>query len=100
MNAIEPGVLRLQPELTIYTAAELHGQLLAAFEQHGFVQLDLRDVCEIDSAGMQLLIAARRTARVHGRRLQLCQHSDAVLAAFGLCGLDQDAGTPGESHDA
>ena len=80
--------LRLEPELTIYSAARVREALLAHLHAGSALSLDLADVCEIDSAGVQLLIAARRDADAGGVALQLRGHSAAVHDAFALLGLD------------
>ena len=86
--AIEGAALRLEPELTIYSAAQVHQVLLAVLRPGAALTLDLSDVCEIDSAGIQLLIAARREAEARGGSLALCGNSAAVQDAFVLLGLD------------
>ena len=88
------STLRIPPELTIYGAAELRAQLVAAFADagsHAELTLDLGDVCEVDSAGIQLLIAARRHAVSNGAALALVNHSAVLLDAFNLLGLDEQA---------
>lgn len=95
---MDTTVLRLDPELTIYGAAALREQLAATLGElapGAALTLELADVCEIDSAGMQLLIAAQRAAEARGCSLHLRGHSPAVLDAFHLFGLPT-----GECHDA
>ena len=75
--------LRLDPELTIYGAAQLRATLLEALEDGTALTLELDDVCEFDSAGMQVLLAAARSATLH-----LQGHSPVVLEALALFGLD------------
>ncbi|MFP5392701.1 MAG: lipid asymmetry maintenance protein MlaB [Gammaproteobacteria bacterium] len=94
MNASAPTsarqAVRLQPELTIYAAAATRALLLDAMAQAragGALLLDLSEVCEIDSAGMQLLAAARRSAEQAGLAFALLGHSAAVQDAFALYGL-------------
>ena len=83
--------IRLAPELTIYGAAELRTTLLDALAASPDLELILSDVCEADSAGVQLLIAARRHAAAHGGALQLTGHSAVLLDALALLGLDHNA---------
>lgn len=95
---MDTTVLRMEPELTIYGAATLRQQLadiLAALAPGAALTLELDDVCEIDSAGMQVLIAAERAAEARGCCLRLRGHSPAVLDAFNLFGI-----ATGECHDA
>jgi anti-anti-sigma factor len=98
------AVLRLEPELTIYGAAALRQTLVEALSHPAAASggtaplvLDLADVCDIDSAGVQLLMAARRHADVHGLPLLLRAHSASVHEAFALFGLDDQA--RGAHHD-
>ncbi|UOD29833.1 STAS domain-containing protein [Massilia violaceinigra] len=88
MSAAQARVLRLEPELTIYSAAQVRQTLLDALVARDALTLDLADVCEVDSAGVQLLLAAMRHAGSQGVALQLAGHSDAVREAFALLGLD------------
>lgn len=84
-------IMRIAPELTIYSAAELRAALLDALAASPNLELDLADVCEADSAGVQLLIAARRHAAANGGALQLTRHSAVLLDALTLLGLDHNA---------
>lgn len=79
--------LGLDGELTIYRAAELKAQLLEALEGAGALEVDLSGVTEIDSAGVQLLLLARRHAQSLGRELTLRAPSAAVLEVFELLDL-------------
>ncbi|ATG75023.1 anti-sigma B factor antagonist [Zobellella denitrificans] len=91
----EQGVLlRLEGELTIYTAAALKSQLapyLAGPQQLG---LDLAGVSELDSAGLQLLLLAKRELDRQGGALSLLWHSQAVLEVLELCRLNAHFGDP------
>jgi anti-anti-sigma factor len=82
--------LALQGELTISQAAALHAQLLEAVAA-GVQQLDLGGITECDSAGVQLLLAARHSvAARQGRTLRLAPVSEpvrATLQRYGLQGL-------------
>lgn len=79
------------PDLTIAVAAEQRSRLLSLLEASpaatGALQLDLSGVTDIDSAGVQLLLATQRSLAARGRALQLQAPSAAVrdaLATFGL----------------
>ena len=94
--------MRIAPELTIYGAAELRAELLAALAATApgaTLTLALDDVCEVDSAGVQLLIAARRHAQASGAQLALTGHSAALLDALALLGLDANADAKRETSD-
>ena len=98
MNAEQTSphrALPLEGEMTIYRAAELRASIAHAIEGATALTLDLSDVTEIDSAGAQLLIAARRTARETGCALTIAGYSDAVCEALDVLGLADELGASG-----
>lgn len=82
----------LEGEMTIYTAAQLKPVLLALLDECHAAELDLSQVAEIDTAGMQLLLLAKREAARAGKELRLVGHSAAVVDALDLCNLTADFG--------
>lgn len=93
MSIGEPGqgtaaCLAVEGELTIYRAAELKPALLEAVRTADAPALDLSAVTEFDSAGLQLLLVARREAQRLGKPLQVAGASPAVREVFALLGID------------
>lgn len=91
--------LAVEGELTIYVAADMKPRLaglLAEIEQSGERrgEIDLSLVSEIDSAGLQLLLLAKREAVARGIGLALCGHSQAVIDCFDLCDVGATFGDP------
>ena len=86
--------LRIEGELTIYRAAELKQTLLAAVAEHAELEVDLSQVGEFDSAGLQLLLLAKREAAAAGRTLRLVDHSPAVVEVLDLFDLVAHFGDP------
>lgn len=82
--------LCLQGELTVFRAAEI-APLLDTDPPPAAV--DLSGVTEIDTAGLQLLLRARRRAQAAGRDLLLHQPSTAVTEVCTLLGLAAWCGT-------
>ncbi|MBL8341923.1 MAG: STAS domain-containing protein [Rubrivivax sp.] len=86
-----PDTLSLGAELTIVKAAALRETLLARLATAPReLRLDLGEVSEFDSAGVQLLLAARRSLAEAGGRLVVGAASATVrqgLEVFGLTGL-------------
>ena len=76
-----PNVLRLEGELTIFRAMELKPMLLASPPVD---EIDLSGVTELDTAGVQLLMLAKKTALAQQRNIKLVAHSPAVLEVFEL----------------
>lgn len=83
-------------EFTIFTAAEIKTRLLDAIRQGSAaeIEVDLADVTEIDTAGLQLMILAKREAAVAGRTIRFANHSAAVLDLIDLTGLAGFFGDP------
>lgn len=88
------SLLRIEGEMTIYTAADLRAQLLPRLAEPQELEIDLSGVSELDSAGVQLLILAKREAGRCGRILRLSRHSPAVLEVFELYQLGGHFGDP------
>jgi anti-sigma B factor antagonist len=93
-RANEPCHFTIEGEMTIYTALELKGRLLAPLDQYAHMEIDLTGVSEIDSAGLQLLVMAKNEARARGKTLSIFGHSPAVLEAMDLCKLEGFFGDP------
>ena len=85
------SALRIDGELTIFRAAELKQVLLADPPP---LEIDLSGVTEIDTAGVQLLMLAKKTAQAAGRELRLVAHSPAVIDVFELLNVAAYFGDP------
>ena len=85
--------LALGPELTIPFAAAARDTLFDAVRAStGDLAVDLRSVTDVDSAGVQLLLSARRSVAERGDTLHLQSPSACVreaLTVFGLTSLLQ-----------
>ncbi|MFW9265649.1 lipid asymmetry maintenance protein MlaB [Pseudomonas sp. NR3] len=86
--------LFIEGELNIYTAAEWKKRLDDLIAQDEDLELDLGGVQELDTAGLQLLIMAKKETNLRNRQLRLANHSPAVLEVFALCGLAVLFGDP------
>lgn len=87
-------LVKVSGEMTIYTAAELKQALTPLLYRQQTLELDLSGVSEMDSAGLQLLLAAKKTMQRGGYPLHLVMHSHAVLDALELCQLAAFFGDP------
>ncbi len=86
--------LIMEGEFTIYNATDIKENLLPYFTQDGDVEIDLSQVTDIDSAGIQLLLLAKREISGDDRELRLTGHSRAVLDVFELYNLAAHFGDP------
>jgi anti-sigma B factor antagonist len=86
--------LKLSGELTIYTAAQARGELQARLEKHKNLELDLWGVEELDTAGVQVLLWAKREAKNRGRALPFVNQSSLVIEIFDLLKVTGIFGDP------
>lgn len=88
--------LAIVGEFTIFTAATLKQVLLDTIAGSETVEIDvdLSDVSEIDSAGLQLMVMAKREAAASGKNIRFVRHSDPVLDLIDLCDLSGFFGDP------
>lgn len=86
--------LQIEGEMTIYRAAELKDVLLASLNKVAELEVDLSSVTELDTAGVQLLLAAKKTAQARQQEMRLVAHSAAVLEVFETLDLAGHFGDP------
>jgi anti-sigma B factor antagonist len=79
--------MRIDQKMTIYTAAELKPRLLAEIAASDTPSVDLSAVPEIDTAGLQLLLLARREAIAIGRPFNVTGASECVREIIALAAL-------------
>lgn len=82
----------LTGDLTIYTVAAAKTALLSELQAAPSVALDLSQVGEIDTAGLQLLIFAKREAERLSKSLSVVAPSTAVTALLDFCNAAQLCG--------
>jgi anti-anti-sigma factor len=74
-------------ELTIYTAANEKLLLQDFLESDDDLELNLSQVSEMDSAGLQVLILMKQEAVRRNKKLQYTMHSKAVLDVLEMCNM-------------
>lgn len=89
-----PGEVRIAGDMTIYQAAELKPTILDALSKVPLLEINLAGVTEIDTAGIQLLMLAKETARAMDKELRLVAHSEAVVDVLELVDLVPYFGDP------
>jgi anti-anti-sigma factor len=85
---------RLAGELTIYQAKAIKTTLLAAIGSQPRLEIDLSQVTGIDTAGVQLLLLAKREASRRGGELRLAGHSEPVIKVIDLLNIGGELGDP------
>jgi len=88
------SLLHIEGDMTIYTAANMKNELMTHMDQPSEREIDLSEVSEMDSAGLQILILAKREAEKHGTSLRLIGLSRAVLDVLDMCNFASYFGDP------
>lgn len=78
-------------EMTIYTVAALKNEIEYALGGRSALEIDLSAVSQIDSAGLQLMLMAKR---LPGKAVSFTAHSPAVLQMLELANLAGAIGDP------
>lgn len=86
--------LAIAEDLTIYQALELKQRLTSALAESALLELDLSQVAEIDTSGLQLLILAKREAARLDKDMRIVAHSPSVRQTIDLCNLGAFFGDP------
>ena len=95
----DPALLTLEGELTIFRAAQLKPLLL---EDPRPLVIDLSGVTEIDTAGVQLLMQAKKMALQSQASLSLVACSPAVMDVLEIFNLLSyfEVSLPGGQHES
>ena len=88
------NTLRIEGELTIYTAAAIKQRLDQLLGQSAELEIELSQVSEMDTAGLQLLILAKRECLARSGLLKLVGHSQPVREIMDLCNMANYFGDP------
>ena len=92
----EDGICRLQMEgeLTIYHGQEIKDELIAHLAANAEVELNLGGISELDTAGFQLLLAAKQEGTRLGKTVRFVSHSQAALEVIDLYNMAAQFGDP------
>lgn len=80
----------LEGELTIVTAAAQYERLRSGLAAGGDLVLDLAGITDLDTAGLQLLLVARREADHAGITVSLSDPSQAVRDVLAIARLEAE----------
>lgn len=88
-SAVEKLVV--EGELTIYTAAEMKEKIGALLTGEA-IEIDLAQVSEIDTAGLQLLLLAQSECKRQEKSIVFSNPSEAVITCWRMCNLLNEFG--------
>jgi anti-anti-sigma factor len=89
--------VKIQGRLTIYEVVELRDQFLKHLLETDHLDLELAEVTDCDTAGIQLLYSAFKTAGDRGKRFLLKSVSQPVREAAERAGLSLELFCKGPS---
>lgn len=85
----------LKPEnMTIYEAMEIQALFSTTLAKYDQIEVDLSDVSEIDSAGLQLMVALKNDASKQKKIMAFTAHSREVISFLDLFNMTQFFGDP------
>lgn len=87
-------LLSISEDLTIYHALEQKQMLLDALAATDELELNLAQVAEMDTAGLQLLVLLKKESQRLGKRLRIVAHSQAVSSVIDFCNMAAEFGDP------
>ena len=87
LNRKKKALLRLCRSLSIYEADELRNSLISSLEDNDILELDIRDINDCDTAGLQVLCSAKLTASEMGKKLIIVGESDAFADTMNRAGM-------------
>lgn len=85
--------ISISQDMTIYHAEAIKDELMRSLARSKVIELDLSQVAEIDTSGIQLLMLAKRESLEHGKTLNIVAHSPAVhelIDFFNIAGYFGD----------
>lgn len=82
---------KLASELTFATVEKEHQSLVKLLQNETLTELKLNlcDVRQCDSAGLALLIEAKRLSRQYNKRLEVVHATPDIVALAEFCGVEQ-----------
>lgn len=84
--------LSFSGDLNIYSIAAIKEQVQKALEFATRVSLDLRDIEEIDTSGLQLLVALKKEMNARDIQLDVIHLGAAITPIFSLCEFERSFG--------
>ncbi len=91
--------LSIAGDMTIYSAGDLKQALLSASQGSRTVELNLANVTDLDTAGIQLLVLVKREADRDQKAFVIIEPSDAVRAVLDMYRMNAYLLGPTDSCD-
>lgn len=83
----DTGILFLKGDLNIYHAQAVRDKVLEQFNESKRTAIDLSGVAEADTAGVQILVWAKKESERRNHPIKMINHSPPIIKAIDLLGL-------------
>jgi anti-sigma B factor antagonist len=83
-------VLKLEGNLSIYEAGSLQEMFISSLEDGDLLEVDMMEVKECDTSGLQVLCSGKKTADQKGKQIILTGIPKAVEDAMIKAGITQE----------
>jgi anti-sigma B factor antagonist len=94
------ATLVLDGELNIYNVTRIKLELQNRMQEGTDLWVDLSQVTEVDTSGLQLLLAAHMAMKQAGKKLQLINPSEAVQDYAARCNFSLSFAVPLNAGDS
>lgn len=91
-NKDRPENYRISGEMTIYDAVFLRNELISILTNNNELEIDLSDVTEVDTTGLQIMYALQKEAKILSKKIHWTNHSEAILNTINLLNLGSSLG--------
>ncbi len=83
------AVFHMKGAMTVYEAVSLRDAFMESLDAFDVVILDLEKVTELDCAGIQLIVSAKKSAEKSKKTFTVSGFSDAVVKVASRTGFEQ-----------
>ncbi len=82
------AIVKVEGAITINEVAELGKRLLECFKANTSLALDLKDVSDCDTSGIQLLVSTNKMVKISKKEFSVIHASECVRTAAGRIGIE------------
>jgi len=86
------GVYNIFGEMTIYDAEFIRVCLISILKENNGVEIDLSEVTDIDTTGIQIMYAIQNEAKNIQKKFRWINHSESILNTINLLNLGNSLG--------
>jgi len=90
VKSIKKKVLKLEGNLSIYEAGSLRENFITSLKDVDLLEIDMTEVKECDTSGLQLLCSAKKAADQEDKQILLTGIPKAVEDAMNKTGTTQE----------